>query len=371
MLCRQVYALNMSIVDVAKIAGVSHATVSRVINGGEGVSPKSVQRVTKAMHQLGYTPPVNRRGPQPRNRRKTRTGNVAVLLFSTDLSQETGEGMSLVSITEAVIHGAEAALAESGYNMILSQVGKERRLPPNVLSGNIDGLLLHGYPPPRDLTQKLSAHPGVWMLSRRSRVGYWGDRVGPDNEAIGTMALEYLKQLGHQQVAFLHVNSCHMGFSQRAEAFEAAALDAGIGVDILTDDNQPLVMSAKEELDQQRIGNMIDRLLELPKRPTGVFVPRAALMALVYRRFHQLGITPGKDMQFIACDYHPMLEGLFPVPAAIDIQPEIVGRQAVEQLFWRMDHQHDPVRVDMKVQPRLIQARDADMYPNTESVKMS
>lgn len=360
----------MSIVDVAKIAGVSHATVSRVINGGDGVSPKSVKLVTQAMQQLGYTPPVNRRGPQPRNRRKTRTGNVAVLLFSTDLSQESDEAMSMVSITEAVIHGAQAALVESGYNMILSQVGKERRLPPNVLSGNIDGLLLHGYPPPRDMAQKLSCHPGVWMLSRRSRVGYWGDRVGPDNEAIGEMALDYLKTNHHKQVAFLHVNSCHMGFSQRAEAFEAAAMDAGIGVDILTDDNQQLVMSTKEELDQQRIGNMIDRLLALPNRPTGVFVPRAALMAMVYRRFYQLGITPGKDMQFIACDYHPMLEGLFPVPAAIDVQPEVVGRQAVEQLFWRIDHLHDPVRVDMKIQPRLIEARDVDIYENKVSANI-
>ncbi|MAX23807.1 MAG: hypothetical protein CMJ19_04810 [Phycisphaeraceae bacterium] len=358
-----VYALNMSIVEVAKMAGVSHATVSRVINGGEGVSPKSVQRVTKAMQQLGYTPPVVRRGPQPRSRRKQRTGNIAVLLFGTDPS------MALASITAAVVHGAESALAESGYNMILSQIGDERRLPPNVTSGNVDGLLLHGFPPSRDLAQKLSCNPCVWFLSRRSRLGYWGDRVGPDNEAIGTMALDYLKERGHKQVAFLHVNSCHMGFSQRAESFEAAAHEAGLGVDVLVDGNVTNLMDLKEELDQQRIGNMIDRLLELPNRPTGVFVPRASLMALVYRSLYQRGITPGKDMQFIACDYHPMLDGLFPVPATIDIQPEIVGRQAVKQLLWRMDHPRDLVRADIQVQPRLIEGQDADMYQNENAVK--
>jgi LacI family transcriptional regulator len=351
----------MSIVKVAKMAGVSHATVSRVINGGDGVSPKSVLRVNQAMEQLGYTPPVVRRGPQPRNRRKARTGNVAVLLLGSTPS------MAMASITAAVVHGAESALAESGYNMILSQIGEKHRLPPNVISGNIDGLLLHGFPPTKELTQKLSSHPCVWLLSRRSRMGYWGDRVGPDNEAIGMIAVDYLKQKGHKQLAFMHVNSCHMGFTHRAEAFEAAALDAGLGVDILTDSNEPIAMELKEELDQERIGNMIDRLLALPNRPTGIFVPRATLMALVYRSLYQRGVTPGRDMQFIACDYHPMLDGLFPVPATIDIQPQIIGRQAVEQLIWRMDHHHDPVRADIQIQPRLIEGVDADMFQLTDT----
>ncbi|HAI13415.1 MAG TPA: hypothetical protein DCM28_17035 [Phycisphaerales bacterium] len=355
----------MSIVEVAKIAGVSHATVSRVINGGDGVSPKSVQLVTRAMQQLGYTPPAVRRGPQPRSRRKTRTGNIAVLLFGTDPS------LALTAITAAVVHGAELALAKAGYNMILSQIVDERRLPPNVTSGNVDGLLLHGFPPSRELAQKLSCNPCVWFLSRRSRLGYWGDRVGPDNEAIGTMAMEYLKDRGHKQVAFLHVNASHMGFSQRAESFEIAAKDAGLDVDVLVDETEPIQMNLKEELDQQRIGSMIDRLLALPNRPTGVFVPRATLMAMVYRCLYQRGITPGRDMQFISCDYHPMLDGLFPVPATIDIQPDIVGRQAVEQLLWRMDHSHDLTRADIQVQPRMIEGQDADMYQHADAVKTS
>jgi len=54
--------------DIAKEAGVSRATVSRVLNGHLSVTPETARHVKRAMEQAGYVPAVNRRGPRPKGK---------------------------------------------------------------------------------------------------------------------------------------------------------------------------------------------------------------------------------------------------------------------------------------------------------------
>ncbi|RME30753.1 MAG: LacI family transcriptional regulator, partial [Candidatus Zixiibacteriota bacterium] len=72
----------MSIVEVAKLAGVSHATVSRVINNRPGVSPECVQLVRRAMQQIGYSPSARGRGAST----PVKVGTVALLMIGADLT---------------------------------------------------------------------------------------------------------------------------------------------------------------------------------------------------------------------------------------------------------------------------------------------
>ena len=65
----------MSISKVAKLAGVSSSTVSRVINNHPRVAPETVQSVKKAMKELGYVPSDRRPGPKPSARQRVGTGN--------------------------------------------------------------------------------------------------------------------------------------------------------------------------------------------------------------------------------------------------------------------------------------------------------
>ena len=71
----------MSIIDVAKEAGVSKSTVSRVINSVPGVTEGVRQNVLDAMERLGYQPSVRRPGPKPISRKGIRTGNVMMLVM--------------------------------------------------------------------------------------------------------------------------------------------------------------------------------------------------------------------------------------------------------------------------------------------------
>src|SRR4051812_46757967 len=69
----------MSVLEIAKRAGVSPATVSRVLNNHPSVRPETLQQVRKVLADLNYARPAIRRGPRLGRRAGLRTGNVAVL----------------------------------------------------------------------------------------------------------------------------------------------------------------------------------------------------------------------------------------------------------------------------------------------------
>ena len=336
----------MSIVEVAKLAGVSHATVSRVINNRPGVSPECVRLVRKAMQSTGYTP--SGRG-RPVNG-QTRVGTIALLMIGTDLT------LMLAPVAGAVLHAVEDALGELGFNLILGKLNDSGRLPPSVVNGRVDGLLLYGYPPPRKHHSHLAKFPCVWLLSARSPRGYWGDRIEPDNEAIGRMAAEYLASKGHSNIAMLNVSPDHEGYAIRSRSFTdtAESLDStahSVVVNEKTDPRMPFV----GDYDELAVKEMVARYLAIEPRPTGLFVPRDELTVMVYHELRAQGVEPGRDVEVISCNNAPVLSGLDPRPATIDLRPELIGRQAVEQLTLRIKKPHDPVSVVSAVEPRLVE----------------
>lgn len=338
----------MSISQVAKLAGVSHATVSRVINDRPGVSQDLTRRVRDAMKRLNYTPPAKRRGPKPKSRTGVRTGNIALMFVGTDPT------LVVAPVTALVLHAAEEALAERGFNMIVGQLSDNDRLPPTVANGQVDGLLMHGFPPSAKMAEALIRYPTVWMLSQRRQRGYWGDRVAPDNQAIGRFAAEYLVERSHKHLACLHCNTTHIGFEVRAQAFVDWARDAGVGTATVIRDPGSDQMSQQQQDSQEYIDTLIDQMLELSPRPTGLFVPRDPLAIKVYRSLRERGVEPGRDITIISCDNNVILAGLNPRPATIDVRPDVIGARAVDQLIWRMENPFTPVRSICLVEPRLI-----------------
>ncbi|MEM1184232.1 MAG: LacI family DNA-binding transcriptional regulator [Planctomycetota bacterium] len=339
----------MSIVEVAKAAGVSHSTVSRVINNRPGVSSDAVQAVHRAMQTVGYTPPARRRGPKPRDRRSISTGAVGLLMVGTDAM------LVRAPVTAAVLHGAEQALAEQGFNMIVGQVGADGRMPPNVQRGKIDGLLLHGYAPPLKVRESLSRFPSVWLLSQRASRGYWGDRVTPDNESIGRLAAEHLFSRGHRRMAYLYFSATHMGFRARCEAFEETAEELGATVAVVGDQIlTPRPFGKKEDFGVEETDAVVDTLLAMDPMPTGVFVPRDRLTVKLYRALRDRGVEPGRDLEVMSCDNEPILEALDPRPTSIDLRAGLIGRRAVTQLLWRLEHPNEPVRTVITVEPTVV-----------------
>ncbi len=352
----------MSMVEVAKLAGVSHATVSRVINGRSDVSPASVQRVREAMRELRYVPPAKRRGPKPKAS-GVRTGNIGVLFVS-----ETPT-LAASPIAARVLHAIEQEAAAHGFSVMFSQVTSAGSLPQSVVAGRVDGLLMYGPPPSPNVRQKLSRYPAcVWLLSQRRQRGYWGDRVSPDNHKIGEMACRYLIDRGHERIAAVDCDPGHFGFSARTEGFEEAAREAGVFFKTLStgsniEDRAPPSESGRTSFDE-----LVDQLVATPgTMPTGLFVPRDLLTIQMYRALRRRGIQPGRDIEIVSCDNIPALDALDPRPTSIDVRPEEIGRRAVEQLVSRINDRNAPLNVTTMVEPRLVLGDEASQIQGAAS----
>jgi len=343
-------------VEVAKLAGVSHATVSRVINGRSDVSPASVLRVREATQKLRYVPPARRRGPKPKAS-KVRTGNIGVLFCSESPTLATSP------IAAYALHAIEQEAAAQGFGLMLGQVTAAGGLPKGVAAGHVDGLLLHGLPPSSDIQQKLSRYSAcVWILSQRRQRGYWGDRVSPDNIKIGEMACRYLVERGHQRIAAINCDPGHFGFASRTQGFEGAAREAGVFFKTLSDDEPVLEKDRPRSNGGSQYKALIDQLMAGPgPMPTGLFIPRDVLTIQLYRVLRRRGIEPGRDIEIISCDNIPALDALDPRPATIDVRPDEIGRRAVEQLIWRINQRDASLNVTSMVEPKLVPTGDLVM----------
>src|SRR5437764_14026894 len=162
----------MSISKVAKLAGVSSSTVSRVINNHPRVAPQTAQNVRKAMQTLDYTPSERRPGPKPSFQSRTGAATVAFLVLGASRHRAT-PGF------EDLLRGVSAAASRDSINLIFGHVTDIQELPGRLLGQKIDGLLLHGLAPSGELRERLRRIPTVWLMGNRQRPD-WGDQVLPD-----------------------------------------------------------------------------------------------------------------------------------------------------------------------------------------------
>jgi LacI family transcriptional regulator len=163
------------------------------------------------------------------------------------------------------------------------------------------------------------------------------------------LAAEYLLKLGHRQCAYLGLTTGSVTYTTgyRGHAFRAGIEEAGGTVQMLMDPALTLVAAGMNSPNEPVLGKLIDQLLAATPRPTVLLVHADMYTPSVYRHLLERGIQPGKDITIVTCNNErPYLIGLKPAPVVIDLHGEIVGRRAVDQLLWRIEH---PTELAMKV----------------------
>ncbi|MCC6682220.1 MAG: LacI family DNA-binding transcriptional regulator [Phycisphaeraceae bacterium] len=332
----------MSITEIAKLAGVSTATVSRVINSYPNVSPRSVKRVTRAMEGMGY-----KAQPRGRGGRRSELDCVALLVSShhmLDPYASTGHFFTLA---------VEQALRQRQLGMILTDIAGSTSLPEYVLRGKVRGVIVTGHNPKSELVEQLAKVPHVWLASHRTRSG---DVVLSGNEIVGRLAAEHLLGRGHQRIGALNLMP-DAGAKVRIRFFrmfieEAARCFRGyLGPD-------EVEKAWQEDLDMDwlegEVSVLIEQMLADPQRPTGLFVPSDFQAAIVQRVLIKRGLKVGVDLEIVSTDMEKgALLGLYPRPTTIDLNPRAMGRRAVEHLMMRIANpQHE--RVQVVLEPKLI-----------------
>ncbi len=214
-------------IDIAHLAGVSQATVSRVLNGSPLVGAETRRRVEAAVRELGYS--VDRRAS---NLRLQRSGTLALLLFEDPTSDDSHINPFFLSMLGSITRAA----ARAGYDLLVSfQQLSDDWHADYACSMKADGLILLGYGDYLSYRGKLEA-----LVAHGTRFVRWGAvlpdqpglSIGCDNLQGGRLVGEHLLALGRRRIAFLGDASSHYPeFFDRYRGCDAALQAAGLAMD--------------------------------------------------------------------------------------------------------------------------------------------
>jgi len=314
----------MSIVQVAKLAHVSHATVSRVLNNRPNVSEETVQQVRAAMKKLGFKARLRRPGRKPAGALAGRTGNVALLFPGMD------PALPRLSVIAHVIAGIQQALAARGYSLILGRGEQTDRVPEVLQQGRADAVLAMGVPPDPAVLAELQRQPFLWLLGD-APAGV--DSVLPDNAAIGTLAARYLAERGCQRVAFINPQIEHGEYVRRGLFFTLAARAAGLDVTTVESEVGHRIGMWTPAEGSAAVERVAQQLSDLTPRPQGIFVPSDELTVYLAGALERRGLKFATFTTVSCNNDETWLPLLHPRPASIDPQMEALGRWAVEMLL--------------------------------------
>jgi LacI family transcriptional regulator len=349
----------MSIVEIANHAGVSTATVSRVLNNLPNVRAETAKQVRASAEALNYDVLTSKRArhrsiSQPRHSRR-RTNALTILTVGA-----TRDWLQL-PVMAATVAGIARGAREHDLRLMLDGQLNWSKPSDIITNQTVDGALvfvpssMKGTKPRESLALIRKHLPAVWVMGAGAAIP-GVDHIAPDHQAIGFVALEYLKDRGCQNVAFLTLNPAWHLMRTRGQGFAAAAHDNHISTSyfLLSDDPTVGDLYGPRAIVENNLESLIARIAQSRPRPDGLFISNDATTAQVYPLMQRLGIQPDRDIAVISCDNEEIrLSGLYPRPASIDCGAEEVGWRAVQQLVTRIENTDEP-GIQINVAPRLV-----------------
>jgi LacI family transcriptional regulator len=304
-----------TIEDVARLAGVSIKTVSRVVNREPSVRPATGERVGRAIAELGYRP-----NAAARNLASSRSFLVGLLYVNP---------ASIYMIN--ILSGAVAACRAAGFDLLIhpcdyASADLTSDIMTFVRETNPAGLILT--PPLSDLKTVLAALDEVQMPLVRIAPGDPADiqrSVYTNDEEACAELTEYLVSLGHRKIAFISGHPDHEAVQMRLRGYKRGMQDAGLPVlEAMICQGDNLFASG------YKCG---ERLLRQKDRPTAIMAGTDDMAAGVIRVAHELGIRIPEDLSITGFDDIPLAEAIWPALTTIRQPTQIMGEKATELLL--------------------------------------
>jgi LacI family transcriptional regulator len=314
---------NASIKDVAKLANVSTATVSHVINDTRYVSETTKIRVYQAMKELNYQPNLMAKGL--RSRKSKIIGLIVPMLYS-----DTSNFFFM-----SIANGIETYLKREGYNLILSNSHEDFQTEVEQIklfnSKLIDGLIVAPTGKDfRDYEGLFSKDYPVVFIDRKPE-GYDGDAVLADSMKGTYDGIKNLLNKGHQKVGFITGFLGITTSDDRLFGYKKALTEGNLEV------NPDLIKEGEPSL---KSGYQLAKQLVEQEQVTAIFIANNIMTmgALSYLNDHQIKV-PDK-VALIGFDDYDWMKITSP-PLAVIKQPSFeIGEQAVNLLLKRIEEEN-------------------------------
>jgi LacI family transcriptional regulator len=310
---RQVVSRRPTIRDVAREAGVSTVTVSRVANAPELVRPETRERVEATMRRLGYLP------------------NAAAQSMRTNVSRTIG--FLVPDLTNypnaAVAKAAEARLAEAGYYMLLTDsehdVAREERFVRLLRSRQVDGIILYLSDEDDPAVQATIAELDIPVVVLDRDLPFEVDSVFSEHRAAMRRTVEHLVGLGHRELGLLHPALRIRPVRERVQAFHEVVEELGL------DPTRQTVVGAEPMLGGPEA---VLQLLGAPVRPSALLIDGNRLLAATFEALRRRGLR--EQIRPVAIDVVEPLAAAMPEIVGIARDFAAIGRQAAELLIDRL-----------------------------------
>jgi LacI family transcriptional regulator len=310
-------ARTVTIIDIAREAGVSKSTVSLVLKMSPLVKDETRQRVTKAMDALGY---VYNRGAA--SLRRARSDIVGMVI--NDLSNPFFAELAV---------GIERALQNSGFIPFIANtaesVVRQAEVVRSMREHGAAGLILS---PALDTDaaeiDRLGSRLPIVLTIRRI-IGARASLVVSDNVGGAARATEHLVNLGHRDIAFLGGIGNMVVFQDRVAGFTRAMNQAGLAV-------QPSLIG--ESMPTKDGGfNAMSRFLSVDRRPTAVvcFNDVVAIGAMLAIARH--GLAAGRDIAIVGFDDTTEARHVSPALTTVSVDTGGLGERAAQILLRQIN----------------------------------
>ncbi|MDR6972674.1 LacI family DNA-binding transcriptional regulator [Leifsonia shinshuensis] len=310
--------------DVARLAGVSTATVSRALSGNGPVSQTTRARVVRAASDLGYVV-----SSDASSLASGRTRNIGAVVPHLNRWFFT-----------SVIEGAERVLLREGYDLTLYNLGgdggeRRRVFDHHLLRNRVDAAFT--------VSLELSEEEAGRLLALgKPLVGVGGPLAGVstvtiDDVAVAHLATDHLVSLGHRRIA--HIGASHefdLDFhipTSRRLGYEQALREAGLPVDERLHRAADFTLPGGYEAAKQLLGTPHDR-------PTAIFAASDEMAIGAILAARDLGLSVPRDVSVIGIDDHPLSEffGL----STVAQHPVRQGERAAELLLAALEGARRP-----------------------------
>jgi LacI family transcriptional regulator, repressor for deo operon, udp, cdd, tsx, nupC, and nupG len=306
-----------TIEDVARLAGISTATVSRTLHFPDRVSAPTRAKVDAAIRATGYT--LNAAAQSLRQRR---TNTVLVVV----------PNIGNVFFGE-VLAGIETVASAAGLTLLIgdtaSDPARERAYIRQMLNGRADGAILLGQP----IGAWFDPMPGGATLPivsiSESVAGRAIPHVGIDNRAAAYAAVAHLIAHGHRRIAHVTGPAGNILTDERIAGYRDAMTDIGIAEGFVVPGDF-LAASGR---------SAAAHLMALPHRPTAVFCANDEMAMALTAMLHQHGLTVPRDMSVVGFDDIHFADTFIPALTTIHQPRRAMGEAAMRCLLAILDGQ--------------------------------
>lgn len=309
---------TVGIKDIASLAKVSPATVSRVLSSPELVSKKTLNKVKKIIDEMGYRP--NRIGASLRTRK---SGNIVAII--PDITNPVNAG-----IIRAIEQGAQSA----GYSVLLGDtqglLERERHYADLVTSGQADGILLFcsRMPFKIDASLPLAGQIPPMVNGNESMNSDEIVQVAVDNVAAAKAAIAYLISEGHERIAAITGPDDVPSSNERLQGYTEALSEAGLDVD------PALQIEGCYTVDSGVA--CAEKLLLLRKRPTAIFCFNDEMAIGVMKLLKKQGFLIPEDVSVMGFDDSHYAEYVTPALTTVHQPLKEIGTTCINLLIEQL-----------------------------------